>query len=54
MLTRVRRVRGYYISPVKLHPYFPFQLRYHPCRPSYDPKRGYTVEIGAQIKKENA
>lgn len=47
--TKVRQVRGYYISPVKFYPYFPFELRYFPTWPQLDRHRSYTVEVGAPI-----
>lgn len=49
MLRRVRWTKGYYISQVKIYPYFSYQLRYVPCWPWLDPKRGYTIEIGAEM-----
>jgi hypothetical protein len=51
LFKRVRR-RGYYISPVKFYPYFPFELCYFPASPFFDPKRGYTIEVGAPIGGE--
>jgi hypothetical protein len=49
VLRRVRWSKGYYISQVRIHPYFSYQLRYVPCWPWLDPRRGDTIEIGAPI-----